>query len=243
LRGPDGARTPLGFAVLTATPTLKSERPFGLLQADRDHPVVSHRLAAKKKARLVEISAKDEAGAETRRLEGIADEAKAVLAKLDATGIAHPAVGVVVNRVARARAVFERLEGQLGDAAKIILLIGPARAVDRAKHVEDLDPIRTRQRDAARLLDKPLIVVATQTIEVGVDIDFDGLVTEAASLDALRQRFGRLNRAGRNMASEAAVLACKEDIGARADDAVCPSGWHCCTRNFAWRTIPHLCFG
>ncbi len=38
------------------------------------------------------------------------------------------------------------------------------------------------------------IVVATQVVEVSLDISFDMMVTEAAPLDALIQRFGRVNR-------------------------------------------------
>ena len=66
----------------------------------------------------------------------------------------------------------------------------------------------------------PLFVVSTQCLEVGVDLDLDGLVTQAASLDALRQRFGRLNRAGRLVPATGAVLALPEEITKNADDPV-----------------------
>jgi CRISPR-associated endonuclease/helicase Cas3 len=216
---------PFGCALLTATPQRKEgneseEAPFALTADDEAHPILSRRLTAPKPARLEHISGKEDGDAEPRRVEAIVSQAQGVLQKLKASGATCPAIGVVVNRVARARAVFERLETQLKDVADIMLLIGPARAVDRDDLARRLEPIRTRHPDAARLLSKPLIVVATQTIEAGVDIDFDGLVTEAAALDALRQRFGRLNRAGRDITPEAAILAHKEDIGTRADHPV-----------------------
>ncbi len=101
-------------------------------------------------------------------------------------------------------------------------MIGPARPVDREDLVKELDPIRTRlwQKDENRALDKPLILIATQCIEAGVDIDLDALITEAAPVDSLRQRFGRLNRAGRDIKPCAAILADRTDLSGRVDDPV-----------------------
>jgi CRISPR-associated endonuclease/helicase Cas3 len=240
LRGSDTARAPFGFAVLTATPkrgeAASDPAPpaFALSPADEAHPLLARRLAASKPARLTEIANKQGVDAGARRADAAAQEAKAIIERLQAAGVAQPAIGVVLNRVARARAVFERLGEELGETATVTLLIGPARAVDREDRAQELQPIRTRHPDAPRPLARPLIVVATQTIEAGVDIDFDGLVTEVAALDALRQRFGRLNRAGRSVGTkalkegrpdgaQAVILAHKgdlatdDDVGAKAD--------------------------
>lgn len=43
---------------------------------------------------------------------------------------------------------------------------------------------------------KPFIAVTTQVVEVGLDIDFDVLLTQVAPVDALAQRMGRVNRRG-----------------------------------------------
>jgi CRISPR-associated endonuclease/helicase Cas3 len=219
----DAAAARWQVALLSATPGEQprmpcelSEKPFALEDDDYRHPVLARRLAASKPAALIEIAGRQGVPAERRRIEEIADQAKAALEKLRLS-LPNPAIGVIVNRVARARGVFERLKDEIADA-RVTLIIGPARPVERQGLAErDLRPIRTGEE---RVLDLPLIVVATQTIEAGVDVDFDGLVTEAAALDALRQRFGRLNRAGRDIEPVASILAHKDDIGARADDPV-----------------------
>jgi CRISPR-associated endonuclease/helicase Cas3 len=216
LRAPDTA--PFGFAVLTATPGNNDERLFELGAKDYSNPTLSARIMASKPARLIEITSRQGADAALRRVEVICAEATAALAKLK-SNIVSPALGVVVNRVARARAVFEQLKQELGPQA-VKLIIGPARAVDRDRRAGELAPIRTAQTKLRSEMAEPLVVVATQTIEVGVDIDFDGLITEAAALDALRQRFGRLNRAGRDIAVEAVVVVHKDDISSKADDPV-----------------------
>jgi CRISPR-associated endonuclease/helicase Cas3 len=108
-------------------------------------------------------------------------------------------VAVVVNTVAAARTIFEKLQTQ----RESILLTGRIRPYDRDELLRDYkDRIRTGR---ARTGD-PLFVVATQTVEVGADLDFDALVTEAAPLDSLRQRFGRLNRLGSQNECDAVVL-------------------------------------
>jgi CRISPR-associated endonuclease/helicase Cas3 len=209
---------PFAFVVLTATPKGMPKRPFGLGPDDYAHPILSARVTASKPAHLVEISGKQGVDTESRRVEVICSEVTSVLERIKSK-IANPAIGVVVNRVSRARAIFEQLRSQFAPN-ELKLIIGPARAVDREQRAQELEPIRTGQGMARAAMAEPLVVVATQTIEAGVDIDFDGLVTEAAALDALRQRFGRLNRAGRHIEPEAVILVHKEDIGSKANDPV-----------------------
>lgn len=201
-------------ALLSATPGIKAERPFRLSDEDRVDATLRKRLEARKPATLLKPVDKMGATAEV-----FADEARNLAERLQnqGKGITSAAVGIVVNRVALAREIFSSL--RKGDnPPKAILMIGPSRSVDRDSIINDLAPFRTGSDD--RESAKSLFVVATQCLEVGVDLDLDGLVTQAASLDALRQRFGRLNRAGREIDTEGVIIARAEDIDKKADDPV-----------------------
>ena len=72
-------------------------------------------------------------------------------------------------------------------------------ALDRISHC--VDP----ERGSAP--DERTVVVATQAIEVGADFSFDALISEAAPIDSLCQRLGRLDRRG--------SLAARRDSPAR----------------------------
>ncbi|MBX6354184.1 MAG: CRISPR-associated helicase Cas3' [Thermoflavifilum sp.] len=110
---------------------------------------------------------------------------------------------VVVNRVARAQQVAERLRAI--HAAPIIRLVHSRfRAVDRQQLDTELKSLE--QQDA--------ILVATQAVEAGLDLSAEVLITELAPWPALVQRFGRCNRNG--MAREPAVHWVN-----LADDAMC----------------------
>ncbi len=222
--------------LLSATPGGKPKRPFGLTRDDLANPDLMRRLEASKPARLSVVHG-DPGGAFVKA-------ARETAALLRRQGVSAPAVGVIVNRVGLAREIFEKLRAlDEGNAFDTVLLIGRSRDVGRARIVEKLRPFRTGEpressasatvradtderqlslldEDAGESQVRPLFVVATQCLEVGVDLDLDGLVTQAASFDALRQRFGRLNRAGRPMSSIGVILALAADVAKNADDAV-----------------------
>ncbi len=103
-------------------------------------------------------------------------------------------VAVVVNHVNLARRIFRSLQDKAGERAQVALLTGRIRPFDRTRVLSLIKPLFAGEQRA--WLEKPLLVVATQTIEAGADLDVDALVTEIAPLDSLRQRFGRLDRLG-----------------------------------------------
>ncbi len=106
-------------------------------------------------------------------------------------------VGVVANTVGEARQVH----AELSRDHEAWLLIGPNRSILRDAIVDAI-PGRAARAEGGG----PKLIVATQTIEVGVDLDFDALVTACAPLDALIQRLGRLDRAGELGEAEAVVV-------------------------------------
>jgi CRISPR-associated endonuclease/helicase Cas3 len=132
-------------------------------------------------------------------------------------------VGVVVNRVSTARDAFGKLaalRAQGRHNAELLLLTGRCRPFDRdsllARFLSRIRAGRIRVDG-----DHSLIVIATQCIEAGADIDFDALVTEIASLDALRQRFGRLDRMGELGMTQARIVGRSDQIDRHASaDAV-----------------------
>jgi CRISPR-associated endonuclease/helicase Cas3 len=100
---------------------------------------------------------------------------------------------IVKNRVADAQATFREVLKRF-PGVPAMLIHSRFRRKDRAQSERDL--MDTFDRDPSTNQDRPgpCIVVSTQVVEVSLDISFDRMVTDAAPLDALVQRFGRINR-------------------------------------------------
>ena len=188
-------------AFLSATPGAPRGRSFRLRDDElRADSVLGRRLHAAKPARLAEADGR-------RALELLCvEEARALIEQ-------HDVVAVIVNRVASAAVIVRQLRETAEGEIEVALLTGRMRPLDRDDVLATLRPRIITGRDRSQA-GKKLIVVGTQCIEAGADFDFDALVTEAASLDALRQRFGRVDRLGQYEKAEGVIIrdkSAKED--------------------------------
>lgn len=201
---------PFGVVYLSATPdTGEARGAFRLSQEDLRDERLRRRLTARKFARLERAGEDMVADFATHalRITGLQQPQKPSRSHKGETEVREGwphRVAVVVNRVHLARHVFSKIEEEVGDRARVLLLTGRVRPLDRDRILEDLQSVYAGADRSQP--DKPIIVVATQTIEAGADLDFDALITEIAPLDALRQRFGRLDRLGQRQQSHAVIL-------------------------------------
>ncbi len=213
------APTPWEFTQMTATPRASTDA-FTADADDLAHPMLARRLEAHKWTVLDEVNTERDSAQRKREIEArnidllvekMCARARELRDKIAPGGV----VAVIFNRVAAARAAFNRL--RVDADAEAILLTGRTRPYDRDRLIETHQHrFRTGRTRGG---DKPLYVIATQCIEVGADFDFDALVTECAALDALRQRFGRLDRIGDLGGSHAAIVVRRDQLK-EADDPV-----------------------
>ncbi len=191
------------FVQMTATPAGESNNRFAIDNADRSHPILKARQEASKPTELVPVGKKSIVDEIVKRAE-------------KATGQPR-AIGIIVNRVQTARDISAKLVEKYGE--DVYLVIGRMRPIDRDALQDKLRKLVGPDRPDVYPADaKPIFVVATQCLEVGADYDFDALITECASIDAIRQRLGRLNRKGRPIEVIAAIVTNDESL--KGDDPI-----------------------
>jgi len=212
-------RTPFAFVALTATHRQVSTSIFPSSEEERaqalNDQTIQQRLNTRKLARLVEL----------RTSKGQKKDPLVTRAAEEALQYAKDfcRVAVMVNRVRTAVQIAEmlpRLANEAGLGVDVVLLTGRLRPYERDHLVKRWSVyLRAEQPENP---ERPIIVVSTQCLEVGADFSFDALVTECASLDALRQRFGRLARSGlpNGLCAPAVILIRQEDADLKKEDRI-----------------------
>ncbi|MDL1987522.1 MAG: CRISPR-associated helicase Cas3' [Deltaproteobacteria bacterium] len=109
---------------------------------------------------------------------------------------------VVCNTVITAQGIFKRIRDKnILDPSEMVLLHSRFNGFDRSE----------KERGAIEA--GTFLLIGTQAIEVSLDIDYDIIFTEPAPIDALLQRFGRVNRKGNKPPCK--VIICSE--GGKSD--------------------------
>ncbi len=143
----------------------------------------------------------------------------AVQEKIVSRLAAGESVLVVANNVADAQTLYATLSPHAprlpGGQPAACLLHARFKRRDRAA-IEEV--VNSRYRSGLPAENRqPGLVVATQVVEVSLDVDFDVIVTSCAPLDALAQRFGRVNRTG--VRPPADVIVCQAEMRPRQNSS------------------------
>ena len=93
---------------------------------------------------------------------------------------------IVCNQVKRAQLLYDSIT-EKHPTIKKMLIHSRFKRGDRSR----LEQLLKEDFNNSQ---KACIVIATQVVEVSLDISFDVMITECAPIDAMIQRFGRINR-------------------------------------------------
>lgn len=93
---------------------------------------------------------------------------------------------IVCNQVKRAQQMYDFISEAFPSVSKMLIHSRFKRG--------DRSLLETKLKENFNRMTEACIVVSTQVVEVSLDISFDLMITECAPIDALIQRFGRINR-------------------------------------------------
>lgn len=93
---------------------------------------------------------------------------------------------IVCNRVGRSQELFTLLDEKYPQVKKMLI-----HSRFKRERRSELEQILKTDFNTSKVA---CIVVSTQVVEVSLDISFDLMITDCAPIDALIQRFGRINR-------------------------------------------------
>lgn len=156
-------------------------------------PMLRDKLVEALRPQIIEADAAEFQRSQRHTVEVVAGRlSEAIVERVRADWQAGRAVLVCLNQVATAQQVYRQLRDALGlqPDDEIVLLHGRFNGRDRARK-EAILMARVGVGSPTR---RPLVCVATQVVEVSLNVDFDTLYTDPAPLEALLQRFGRVNR-------------------------------------------------
>ncbi|HLJ99412.1 MAG TPA: CRISPR-associated endonuclease Cas3'', partial [Streptosporangiaceae bacterium] len=167
---------PFGLTCMSATV------PRGLLETI-DNPVIGTKVSILPEERTGELARRLDAARMIRRLDAKPGDYSAVAKAALEKHRAGQLTIVVLNTVDAAKGVYKQV---LRSASKCTLLHSRFRGIEREKLMDAIvgDP-------------QDRIVVATQVIEAGIDLNAAVLITEVPPWPSLVQRAGRCNRTGK----------------------------------------------
>ena len=93
---------------------------------------------------------------------------------------------IVCNQVKRAQQMYDYICKSFPTISRMLIHSRFKRG--------DRSQLETKLKENFNRMTETCIVVSTQVVEVSLDISFDLMITECAPIDALIQRFGRINR-------------------------------------------------
>lgn len=214
----------LSVVEMTATPSSRALSTAGVTRASLHQDAgLAQRMLARKELDYLPIDAWPPDRRRQRAFhEAVVEQVNAEVDRLQGADVSGPrTVGCVLNRVQSAVEVAKALRGQ---GLRCELWVGRLRPWD-LNRLKEKEP-GLFSTSGSQDVD---VLIATQTVEVGVDLDLAAMVTELASGSAIAQRAGRVNRLG--LRDQARVVV----VGPPAERAL--------TKNYAPYTAADLTEG